>query len=384
MNTGLKFKGRPAIKFARSVRDIARFQNEYAQTIMDRSQSVDEELLGAIMAQGVMSYEGREPKPALDENGDFQCTDLDLLSFLVPIAARGAVIEIPRYRNRRQIIRREGERKIGTNQFGPIVGLVSNKEVFSFSVKIHDKTIVVKDSQTGQESIGDFRNYMLVDCDGFWYDGWDRIVWDPSAKENEFLTRHGLWTGNSVCFRHYVHPNRWQSIYGAPHLLKKMLLARLDDEAGFYRTEVERLQLGGINFPEGEKKESRPVQSVGETDKISVQTLEMLVTLPDFSGAYAPVPATEAGLIQAYRRQKLLTYSWKPMVQFMTRANEAAFMRYGFEEDGEPKIPAWMGKRTWQPWQKTSRSSVYQQMVLSNDLSLLYRLKMKTEQVSAA
>ncbi len=385
MNTGLKFKGRPAINFATSVRDIAHLKNEYAQTIMNRNQTIDEDFLGAIMAQGVMSYEGRNPIPALDENGNFQCTDLDLLSFLVPIAARGAVIEIPKYINRRRKVVRKGERRIGSSHFGPIIGLVSNKDVFSFCVKIHDKSIVTKNPQTGEESVGGFRNYMLVDCDGYWYNGWDRIIWDPSAEENNFLKEKNLWTGNSVYFKHYVHPNRWQSVYGAPHILKKMLLERIDDEAGFYRREVERLLAMGIKFPRstnGNEKVSFPVAKSGKTEKINVRTLEMLITMPSFSGNYQPVASTQAGLVYASNRQKNLSYSMKPSVQFMTRANEAAFMFYGFDENGDVKIPNWMGSRTWNPWRVTPRSSLYQQMVLSNEMSLLYRQKVKTEHVS--
>jgi hypothetical protein len=382
---GLKFRGRPAIKIAKTVRDIAHFNNEYANTIMDRSQVIDEEFIGAIIAQGIMSYAGREPQPALDEDGNFQCTDLDLLSFLSPIAARGAVIEIPRYRNRRQIVKREGERKIGTNQFGPITSLVSNKEVFSFSVKIHDKTIVVKDSETGREEIGAFRNYMLVDCDGHWYDGWNKIVWDPSAEENAFLNDHRLWTGNTVYFQYYVHPNRWQSVFGAPHLLKKMLITRLEDEASYYRKEIDRLLEAGIHFPGtgNGPKASHPVIETGETMPIKVQTMDMILSVPEFTGSYPAVPNTPEGLAMAYRRQKLLTYTLKPAVQFVVRANEAAYLRYGFESDGKGRIAHWLSNREWKPFKKTPRSSEYQSLVLSNDMALMYRVKMKTEQVSA-
>ena len=378
---GLKFIGRPPIKIAETVKDIARMKNEYARTIMDRTQTIDEEFIGAIIAQGIMSYEGRNPRPALDENGDFQCTDLDLLSFLMPIAARGAVIEIPRYRNRRRIVKRQGERKIGSNQFGPITGMVSNKDVFSFSVRIHDKTIVVKDPQTGEEEIGAFRSYTVVDCDGYWCNGWDRIVWDPSAEENEFLSRNKLWTGNTVYFKNYVHPNRWQSVYGAPHLLKKMLVARLDDEARFYRAEVKRLLDAKIAFPVGEKKPFRPTVATGEAEKIEVETMDMQLAIPAFSVQHESVPLTQEGLLSAHRRQKLLTYSWKPAVQFGVRANEAAFMCYGL--DGGVKIAHWMDGRTFEPWKKTPRSAEFNRMVLSNDMALMYRLKTKTEHVSA-
>lgn len=380
---GLKFKGRPAINFAKTVHEIAHLKNEYAQTIMNRTKMIDEDFIGAIIAQGIMGYEGRTPSPALDEDGNFQCTDLDLLSFLTPIAARGAVIEIPKYRNRRKVVKKAGERKIGSNQFGPITSLVSNKDVFSFSVKIHDKTIISKDLETGKENIGEFRNYMLVDCDGHWYDGWNKIVWDPSAKENEFLTNNKLWTGNSVYFQYYVHPNRWQSIYGAPHILKKMLLERLNDEAKFYRAEMKRLNDLGINLPKGAKKASKPIISEGKTEAIKVKTMEMEIAIPAFTGKYEKVSNDQDGLLKAYKRQKLLTYTFKPAVQFVTRANEAAFMKYGFDESGQPRIAHWMKDRSWNAWKKTSRSKEVQKMTLSNDMAITFRFKEKTEHISA-
>lgn len=378
---GLKFRGRPAINFAKSVKDVVGMKNEYAQIIMDRNQAIDVELVSSIIAQGIMSYAGRTPAPALDPDGNFQCTDLDLLSFLVPLADRKAVIEIPKYRNCRQVIRRVGERKIGTNKFGPVTSLVSNQDLFSFSVKINDKSIITKD-EFEKESVGEFRNYMVVGVDGQWYDGWDRIVWDPTADENAFLTKNKLWTGNTVQFQYFIHPNRWQSVFSAPHLLKKMLLTRIDDEADFYRSEMKRLTDLGIQLPDNEMKEARPVKAVGATEKIKVETMEMILTLPNFSGAYAPVSDTEEGMIEAYRRQKLLTYKWKPAVQFVVRANEAAYFLFGFDENGEAKVASWMKKRSWKPFQKNKRSALYNQMVLSNKMSLLYRLKVKTEHVS--
>lgn len=379
----LRSNGKAAINLAKTVKGVANLKNEYAQTIMDRRQAITENLIGDIIAQGVMSYAGRNPAPALDPFGNLQRTDLDLLSFLVPLAARHAVIEIPRYQNRRKVVRKEGVRKIGNNQFGPITSLVSNKDVFSFSVKIHDKTIAVKDPVTEVETMGDFRNYMVVDCDGFWHDGWDRIVFDPTAKENAFLSEKKIWTGNEVSFKYSLHPNRWQSVFGAPYLLKKMLIERINDEAGFYRQEMARLNEAGILFPDGERKISHPVVAEGEVEKIKVKTMEMLLTLPDFSGTYQPVPCTQDGLVEAYRRQKLLTYTWKPLVQFVVRANEAAFMRFGLDSNDVGRIAHWMGDSEWIPFQKTSRSALFNRLVLSDEMSLLYRTKLKTETVSA-
>lgn len=376
---GLKFKGRPPVKIAESVKDVVTLKNPYAAAIMDRNQAMDEEFVKTIVAQSIFSYEGRSPTPALDENGDFQGTDLDLLSFLVPIVERGAVIEIPRYRNRRKVVVRENERKVGSNQFGKTTGLISNKEVLSFSVRIWDNTIVVRDPETEKESAGAHRNYMIVDCDGHWYYGWDKIVWNPTAEENKFLTEKKLWTGNAVYFTNYVHPNRWQSFFGAPYLLLKMLIARIDDEAGFYRESMKHLEAVGRELPVGEKTQYTPPAYEGETEPITVQTIEAMLDLSNFHGIYEHVPMTQGGLVQAYRRQKFLTYTLKPLAQFVARADEAAYFRFG-----GGRISHWMQGRKWDPdWKMPKGRISWNLMVLSNDVALRYRIRDITQRVSA-
>ena len=377
---GLKFVGRPPIRIAESIKDVVSFRNEYATVIMDRAALIDEDFVDAVVSQSIFSWEGRNPAPALDENGRFQGTDLDLLSFMVPIAERGAVIELPHYRSRRATVQREGERHVdGGSRFGALTGLTSNQEVFSFSVRIFDNTVVVKDPTTGRDRVGAFRNFMLIDVTGQWHEGWDRIVWDPSAKENAFLNEHGLWTGNTVYFKNAVHPNRWQSFFGAPYLLLKMLIDRLRDEAAFYFQEIKRLEDAGIRFPSGSgPEESALVASTTKTQKIKVQTLEAILDVPEFRGAYASVPNTTAGLVQAYERRKLLLYTFKPRAQFIARADELAYFLHG-----NGRIAPWMTGRSWNSGYKLPRGRVaWEQMVLSNDIALRYRQKEVTEEVS--
>lgn len=377
-----KLNNTPRNKMAQTVYDVVHLKNEYAQTIMNRNQIINKDFVDAVIAQGIMSYSGRTPQPAIDEAGNFCSTDLDLLSFLVPLAARRAVIEIPEYHKRRQVVKRVGERKVGTNQFGPLISLVSNKDVFSFSVKIHDKTKVIKDYETGQEDIGAFRNYMLVDYDGHWYENWDRIVWDPNAEENFFLLRNQLWNENSVRFKYYVHPNRWQSIYGAPYLLNKMLIERLNDEAAFYKAEMQRLMASGIKFPKGERKATPSTIISGPTEEVSVTAMNISLSIPEFTGSYTPVANTQEGLVQAYRWQKKLTYSLRPTVQFLVRADEAAFLLFG-NANPNPRVAHWMGDYKWLPYIGNAHNVNSQKMFLSQDMSLTCNIKTKTEKVSA-
>lgn len=299
---------------------------------------------------------------------------------MMPIAERGAVIELPHYRSRRATVKREGERHVGGgSRFGPLTGLTSNKDVFSFSARIFDSTVVVKDPETGRETPGAFRNFMLVDLGGKWHDGWDRIIWDPSAEENKFLTDHSLWTGNTVFFKNAVHPNRWQSIFGAPYLLLKMLIERLSEEGKFYGDEVKRLQKAGINFPSDEgPKEAAAMVSTTQTKSEKVKTMEAVLDLPEFSGTYKPVPATQAGLIEAYERRKLVLFTLKPKAQFIVRADELAYFLHG-----NGRIASWMDGRSWKSGYRTPRGRIdWEQMVLSNHSALRYRIKEVTEQVA--
>ena len=379
---GYRFVGRPPVNYAESVKDVVTLTHPYAASIMDRKQAITEELVDSILGQSLFRWDGRNPRPALDQYGNFQCTDLDLLSFVAPLADRGVVIEIPRYRNRRKVVVKSNERKVGTTQFGPVTGLTSHKDIFSFSVRIFDSSVVTKDPETEKESVGAHRNYMLVDCDGHWYHGWDKIVWDPTRAENEFLTRNGLWTGNVVYFRNYVHPNRWQSVFGAPYFLKKMLVLRLDDEARFYRQEMKRLEDAGLVLPAGVKKPYVPVDYEGATRSIKVGSLEIALDIPEFSGSYRAVESTQTGLTDAYLKQKHLTYTVKPAVQFVIRANEAAYYCYGIGS-GVGSIAHWMGSRTWKSWKAPKGRVEWNQMVLSPECALRYREKDVTQQVSA-
>jgi len=379
---GLKFRfrGRPPIQFAESVQDVVYFKNEYARAIADRGVQITEEFVDAVIAQSIFGWEGRHPTPALDEDGNFQGTDLDLLSFLVPIAERGAIIELPSYRSRRASVSRTNERHVGGgSRFGAVTGLTSNQDVFSFSIRIWDNTIVVRDPETERENIGAFRNFMLVDVTGKWHDGWDRIVWDPTAKENDFLAKNGLWIGNTVYFKNAVHPNRWQSVFGAPYLLLKMLVERLREEGSFYRKEVERLEALGLRLPEGEKKESGPTATASsvEQQKIKVETLEALIDMSAY-GNFQSVPNTQKGLAQAYRRQKKLTWTLKPKAQFVVRADELAYFLYGAE-----RVAPWMSGRSWKPFTPPRGRTVWNQMVLSNDVAYRFRRKTVTETVAA-
>ncbi|GEM_PF-1012367 len=375
---GLKFRGRPPILISESVKDVASGKNPFAVEILDRGGHVSEELVNTVLDQSVFGWEGRHPQPALDENGRLQVTDLDLLSFLASVARRHPVIEIPRYRSRRAGVTRANEEKRLGTQYGRVSGLVSNKEVFSFSVRILDESIVVTDAD-GEEETGAFRSYMLVDVTGKLYDGWDRIVWKPSAEENKFLSENRLWTGNTVYFKNAVHPNRWQSIFGAPYLLLKMLVERITDEAKFYKSEMARLAAMRLTLPAGLKKPYVPTDAAEDYKKIEVETLEAALDMPQFVGEYTPVDDSVAGLVAAYNHQKWLSYTLKPRLQVVIRADELAYFLYG-----KTRVAPWMEGRKWNSGYKPPKArTVWEQMVLSPMMALRYRVRKDTQTVAA-
>jgi hypothetical protein len=244
---------------------------------------------------------------------------------------------------------------------------------------------------------------MLVDLDGTWYDGWNKIEFMPSCKENDFLDDKSLWTGNTVFFKNFVHPNRWVSFYGQHYLLTKVLVMRLRAEAAFRRVEVKAKLASGLTFPtegEGAPKEHGAVEVVGESkaEKVAAFEAEVDVDVPEFYDSY---PDTQEGLVAAQKRATLLTYTEVPALNFAVRATELAFAQRARSFDvvsngaekptGSPPsepFPAWISGAKWDHEHKIKRT-VWNRLVLdqkipfAKGLALRYRVYKKTERVAA-
>jgi len=233
--------------------------------IQDRTKNV-EDLATKMLDEWSLDLFTRKPGPAVNANGEFQGTDLDLATFMTALSIRNAVIVLPSYKGMRASTVREGERRVGTTRNGSIMTLYSNKEAFSFGVRIKDMSIVQTDPVTGQETHGAPRNFSLVDVKGEWHKGWDRIEFSPTAKENDFLRDHKVWTGNTYVVKNFIHPNRWMSIYGNPYFMAKAMVQRLQEEAKFLRDEIKRLQENGTasrNPAKGPRRSGRPPNRPG-------------------------------------------------------------------------------------------------------------------------
>lgn len=346
---------------------------------LDRSAPVDS-LIAPTLVHWEYDLYSRKPAPALLEDGSLTPTDLDLACFLAALAAKKAVIALPKYSSRRPRVERVDEYVINKDmRHGQVIGLIANKDVFSFSVRIQDMN-VVRQSEDGPDEIGAPRNFMLVDMDGTWHDGWKSIEFMPNKKMNSWLEDNRLWTGNTVHFQNFVHPNRWISFYGAPYLATKILIQRLEEECRFYRQEENRLLELGIVMPEPLAVPRHT--STAPSNSIQVTTLEAVVDAP-YHSAYAPLSLTQDALIASHERVTKLTYTSLPELRFATRCTELAFSKWLNDGEKSLALPAWLRGLRWEAgYREPGKRTDWKRLAFTGELSLRYREWVKTERVA--
>ena len=337
---------------AKTLRNI--LENPTMQFIMDRTLPLDDVIK---VAQGYWTYDmyNRKPGPALVD-GVFEGTDLDLACFLTALAERGAVLNIPRYKSMRPKTIKEGERiSSSSNRHGKILNLVANKDVFSFGLKMMDMNVMTT------ESVGDFRTFSLTTPDGNWYDGWDSIGWDPSAKENQFLSENEMWTNNRVIFKHFVHPNRWISIYGQHYFITKALIDRLTEQAADNFKQMKRMLADGIEYPvsgDGAKK-VWPKSTKAEGKSVKFEAMEVEIDIPDNGTKFQQLDSTQQNLIDLTEQRRKWNNTIIPNLKFSTRITEYAFYKYGQKNAGGEKMPAWLsGGTVWERDFKLPRKKI--------------------------
>jgi len=290
----------------------------------------------------------RKPGPAYyDEEGNFHATDLDLACFLYELAKRGSVINLPEYKAKKAKRIREDQQIVSQyNRHGKIVGLNSNKDFFSFSIKIIDENVI------GEDKVGDFRNFMLTNYTGRWYDGWKEIEFVSTMNENKWLIENKLLTGNKIYFRNFVAPNRWTSFFGHHYALTKILLDRLDDESRYYASQIKAMQDSGIKFPEwGGPAPSFPYdKEKGVWRKFPA--VEVRVQYPDITGQYPKYEFNQENMIELYRRRKHFVYTLAPRLRFMTRATELA------HSQNPDRMPFWIKGGKWESGYKLPRGRI--------------------------
>ncbi len=349
------------------------------ETITDRSQPVNG-LVDEVKAEWAYDMLERKPAPAYVENGLTHASDIDLVSVLSALDDRNAIINIPEYDRRRAKTTREDEWVVSDkNRHGKLIGLVSNKDVFSFSVRIYDQNVV----NTDTNETGAYRNFLVTDLEGQMYKGWSTIEFRGTEEEKDFFDKSGIALGNSIPVKNFVTPQLWSSFFSGKYVKLKSLIARLEDEAGYYRTATKQLKDAlhiqsekGYVSPIVHKK--GPKTTRGKSIPIVVEGLKAEMDVP-LTGEYTPVPFNKAGYEMAKDRANTLTYSTIPRLRFNARAVELAFLNGG--EDGE-KNPGWNHPEIERGVKLTPRARTeWNKMDFGEGYSIRFRTFEKTERV---
>lgn len=321
----------------------------------------------------------RKPSAAYDEYGLFQGTDLDLACFMYALSGRGAVINIPTYKAQTQSkMRTDQVLKSKDNRHGELLSVGANKFFFSFNINILDLNVI------GEDKVGDFRTFSLTGKDGEWSDAWQTIQFEPTLKENRFITENKLWSGNTIVFKNFIHPNRWTSFFGHHYVITKMLEDRLTDQAAFLNREMKKIKSAGVSFPEGTGPSSYSYD-YGDGVQKKFVAFEAVVYAPDscIVGEYEKYTTDQAGLVAAYEdRKELMKVISK--LRFMTRASEYA---HYINPD---RMPAWLKNVKWEndfvlPGGRTKwqRLKLFQPAVGKHSVSILKRTYTKSARVAA-
>jgi hypothetical protein len=364
-------------KIARSLVKI--LDNEVVQMILDRGSIIDPAIERVVGYWGYDLFE-RKPRPAYDEYGIFQGTDLDLACFMYELAGRGAIINIPEYKSHTQSKQKSNQvLKSKYNRNGVLLGVGANKDFFSFNINMIDNNVISEDK------VGDYRTFSLTDKTGAWYEGWKEIQFEPTLKENRFITENALWTGHKIIFNNFIHPNRWISFFGHHYIISKLMIERLEDEMGFLNTEIRRLQADGIKFPKGQGPKKYTYESYGKTERKKFTAFQVKIYMPasQIQGDYEFIPSTQEALVNAYNKVKEYRKAISKL-RFMTRASE--FAHY----NNPDRFPAWIKNANWEadfvePGKRTKwqRLKIVQPKVGERSVSLLKRTFEKSATVSA-
>ena len=317
---------------AKTIEGIATMEHPLVHMIMNRESDVTRKLAQQVMSQTQLSYHGRKPKAAHDKNGQVRKTNLDLLSLLADLHKRLARVELTAYDNVLPWQAYAGEQHVGgTRRYGRITGLVSHSEHLSFSLQMDDQSVLK--SVDGDPTVGASRTYMIADYTGAWNKGWHGFSWNMNTQEKAYLERRNLLVDGNVDYEDYVHQNRRQSIMGAPYLLLKLLHQRIEDEIKFFEREIKRLEHLGVEQPLDLVSQTRYKIAQGASQSVEVPTFTMRLDGLDYTGEYTPVSNDELGYRLARRTIRFLAHELRPIVQFMMRADEVAFYRFGLEQD---------------------------------------------------
>jgi hypothetical protein len=353
--------------------------NDIMKDIMNKNSDIDNTIT-EVSSWWKYDLFSRKPGPAYEDDGTFLGTDLDLACFLYELSDRGAIINLPEYKSLRKTRIKEGQHIVSKeNRHGCLLGLNANKNTFVFSIKIKDMNVMTS------ESVGDYRNFSLTDFSGKWYDGWKKIEFIPSAKENNFLTESKILEGNHITFKNFSHPNRWTSFFGQYYFITKCLIDRLIEESTYYNSEIKKMLEEGIRYPVSEIPTEWPKQESEKGKSIKVKAFNVEIDIPENDTNFPVYEHNQENLVKLTRLRKQYVYKIIPRLRFATRATELSY--YNTKSD---VLPAWLKDVKWEkdyvvPGKRTKweRLVLFQPAVGERGVSIRKREFEKSEIVNA-
>ena len=359
----------PSIKIAKTVLHIAEGKNLHARQILDRTFPITEEYAQMLARRLQFGYEGRKPRKQKNRKGGKRPTDMDLASFLVRLLSKPTIMQLPAYTTSLPKQTFVNEHHVGGTRFGKLLSLFSHAQFLSFGVTIEDMSIMTR-SALEEDNLGAPRSFHIMGYDGQWHKGWKGISWNYRQAETSFRDRYELSDDTKHRgFQYFVHLNRRHSIFGAPHLLLKLLWQRLQDEIAFYRDELRRLH----NYMTSDAVGGRELLNLAEATSIMVPTFTMCLKGPSYTGAYQSVEQSIEGYQFAQQRIAYLS-NIRTFVQFFVRANEAAFYHYGYLTGyvaGWIRGIEWVQEETDDAYKKRSYFAITPQFILCAEQDLV-------------
>lgn len=312
--------------------------NAFLKDIMDKNSNIIN-TIDEVSSWWTYDLFSRKPGPAYEEDGTFLGTDLDLACFLYELADRGAIINLPEYKSLRKTRIKEGQMIVSKeNRHGCLLGLNANKNTFLFSIKIKDMNVITS------SSVGDYRNFSLTDFTGNWYEGWKRIEFIPSAKENNFITESKILEENHITFKNFSHPNRWTSFFGQYYFITKCLIDRLTEEAAYYNSEIKKMLEEGIKYPTTYKQEEWPKQESEKGKSIKVKAFNVEIDIPENDTTFPTYQHNQVNLVKLTKLRKQYVYKTIPKLRFATRATELSY----YNKKSNEIFPAWLDNVKWE------------------------------------
>jgi len=375
-----------------TTKDLRRHWKEELASLSDRATDIRAPL-NRLLDAWSFDLSSRRPGVAYVDPSGAAVTTLDLACFLSALAEARAVVNLPEYENRRAKTVTEGQMVVSNkNRHGRVISLSSNQDNFGFGFVCEDANVFDEDGNVGLP-----RTYFMQDIDGQWYDGWKSIDLLPTGLPGEVFQKLA-GALDTLIFQYFIHPNRWPSFYGVPHLLGLAADKRLSDQMRFLKAESKRLmEVLGIS-PKVWPKTTK----IGDEEKIKVWAMNVDLDGFNLIGEYNKYPDTKEGLDACKSLESRLRAQQKNL-RFQLRATAYAFYKEALEKNipedkfldwqkGEepalqllqPRKAAWVSDKQWDTgWKEKPKSRTFwARMEIKDGYHVRFKLREKTESVS--